>query len=159
MSNLIANLPLFFQDINEDDNTYIDRLYRIFLQDFVFDRTMICGRFVGVEKTEVDGKRERFWHLITEGPIQRRQLDYWRCQRMPWIRILIDLHQDKSVMVWENQRGRYNNICIFSREAKLFVLIRKYKDYGLLHTAYPVFEKHREGKLVEEYQKWYGRTT
>jgi len=110
----------------------------------VFSRELSNGNpvFRGIRvscqrRPETDGEWFAFWHLISEGHVEDERIpDMRRCERLPWVRWIIDhADNDNEIDVWEYQNRRAKNIYLWYREEYLVVLSRR-NGYFLLKTAF-----------------------
>jgi len=111
---------------------------------------------VGTKRYPLEqGKEATFWHLISEGDIEKDRLpDLRRCERIRWPRPTIEHATNVGVKVWRNQRGGETRVCIWCEAAEFLVVLAKRSTYYLLWTAYPVVEEHRKRKLRKEYEAY-----
>jgi len=99
-----------------------------------------------------------FWHLIQEGQIEEeRTPDLRRCERIGWIRAVIENEADPRVKVWENERlkdrGPDRRVILWLDEEFLVVLGDR-RTYWLLLTAYTTDRANRIEKLRREYEAY-----
>jgi len=137
-------------------NGYVSALYRYYRQDFENSRPTFDGVNVGTKRYPLEqGKEATFWHLISEGDIEKDRLpDLRRCERIRWPRPTIEHATNVGVKVWRNQRGGETRVCIWCEAAEFLVVLAKRSTYYLLWTAYPVVEEHRKRKLRKEYEAY-----
>ena len=103
-----------------------------------------------------DGKEAGFWHCVSEGASEEQRLpDLRRCERIRWIRTVIEHANDESVDHWTNRRGADTRHLIWWNESFLVVLAERTRrrdgfQYFQLITAYCTTEEHRKKKLRKD---------
>lgn len=155
---MIDWLPdLLLLETYDSKDKYIEVLYEYFHLDFIVRAPMFRGTKISLKKYPLseDGKEATFWHLITEGHIERnRILDIRRCERIRWPRPIIENCELNEIKIWKNKRKGENRICIWFENAEYLVILAERKGYTLLWTAYPVIMEHRKKKLNKEYEEY-----
>lgn len=139
-----------------DWNAYLDAIYAAYMQDIVHDRPQFRGLRVAHRRVpESQGKGAGFWHVISHGKTEDdRIIDIRRCERIRWIRHLIDNEgNDQDITSWENERGRESNVLLWLQEEYLVILGRR-SDHYLLRTAYHTVHAHRVEALRKERDAW-----
>ncbi len=132
---------------------YRDQLYSIFHTDFIASCPLFCGTKVvlGHQKI-VDGMEWVFWHIIQEGDDEQNRVpNFRRCERIRWIRFVIENADGGSVKVWENKRGKDTRICLCYGDWEYLVILTKRKTHLILVTAYPIEREWTKKKLQKEY--------
>jgi len=144
-----------------DWNEVEERLYAKFREDLVDDTPVLDGLPVRLKYVEGDpGKREAFWHLITEGndgdPEEARIVDFRRAERIAWIRVLIDNADDAELRRWEQNKNGKITYCIAPDDFSYLVCLAKRtaNDYYLLLTAFPVQSQKKREKHRKEYEQF-----
>jgi len=102
-------------DYGGDWERYLAALYDFFRQDFVDDKPLFEGRSLALKRLPTSqGKEATFWHLISEGRQEEERLpDLRRCERIRWIRRIIEHAADPAVKAWENERRGETRICLW----------------------------------------------
>lgn len=100
---------------------------------------------------ETQGEWLAFWHLISVGEQENDRLpDMRRCERLPWVRWIIDnADNDNDIDVWEHQNRRERNVYLWYREEYLVVLSQR-RDYILLKTAFHTPQEGYKRKLRKQ---------
>jgi hypothetical protein len=147
----IPNL-ICFRDYNGDWNAYLDALYEVYETQLARAPLRFRGVRVSCQRLpETHGKAYRFWHLISNGPIEEdREPDLRRCERLTWIAWVIE-NADTcgDIDIWENTRGSERNILLWHQEYFLVILSVR-NGYFLLKTAYCIeYENDRRKKRRE----------
>jgi hypothetical protein len=147
---------LRFADFGGDWQRYEAALYEAFCLDFVQARPAFRNQAVHLKRHPLlDGKEATFWHFITEGPNEHLRIpDLRRCERIRWPRAIIQHHDDPSLKVWENLRGRDRRVCLWLESEEYLVVLADRGAYVLPWTAYLVTESHRKRKLQKEYEDY-----
>jgi hypothetical protein len=145
-----------FQDCQADTDRIVARAYEYFRRDFVESKPEFRGTMLGLKRLPLDdGKESTFWHLITSGnDAYKRRIELIRCQRIPWVRAIIENANDDAVLQWENVRQGEKRLCLWLERHNYLVILSHRKGYYLLWTAYDVSTRHKQRKLKSEYLNW-----
>ena len=98
--------PIWLPGVLSMDGSWdktLEKLYRIFENDFIIGRPLFGELPVWWNNRKVDGQYEEgFWHLITktEHSIMDRVPDFDRAKRLPWCAPAIINHNDPLVKCW-----------------------------------------------------------
>ena len=140
-----------------DWNAYVEEVFSVFEADFINPRALFRNQEVRLRWMPVyKGKPSAFWHLIQEGQIEdERTPDLRRCERIAWIRAIIDNANDPKVKQWENDRpgsgGVQRQVLLWLAEQDFLVVLGKREGYYLLKTAYQTSRGKTREKLLKEY--------
>jgi hypothetical protein len=139
-----------------DWERYVEQVYEAFRGDLIESDVRFRGLPVAVRRVPFDrGKEAGFWHVMQEGPIEDERIpDIRRCERVRWIRALIECNDSEKVQTWESKRGSELRVVIALDDFTYVVVLSMRKGYVLLITAYAVEETHRQRKLSREYDAW-----
>lgn len=139
-----------------DWSTYVDTVYAEFRGDFFNHQVFFRGRRVSVRKEPRDqGKEAGFWHAISEGPKEmERTPDLRRCERVRWVRVLVESVDEASLPTWESKRGSDRRILIALPDFTYVVVLADRKRYVLFLTAFYIEQQHRRDKLKQEWEAW-----
>jgi len=136
---------------------YIDSVYDAFRKDFIDSVPMFEGKAVLCRKDPIyDGKKAGFWHCVSEGKTENdRTPDLRRCERIGWVRAILEHATEPGIDIWENERQGERRKLIWFREEFLIVLaLRPGKRGGSTYyqflTAYRTMEEHRKWRLRKE---------
>lgn len=138
---------------------YIDAVYAVFHRDFVARRALFNGRkllLIGRDTELVRGKERRFWHCVSDGAIEdERLLDLRRCERMSWMRPVIENAFSSNIAVWtEKHSGKGVRPHLWFNEEYLVVLERLWKgDYRPITTLHTLKE-HQVRKYRKRRDEW-----
>jgi hypothetical protein len=157
MTNVEWLPPLVLMSEHQGDwNVYVGDLYRHYLRDFVQSRPTYDGKSVQTKRMPAEQRKEAtFWHLISEGTVEADRLpDMRRCERICWVRPIIEHASDAGLKVWQNERKGDIRVCLWFEAAEFVVILAKRTGYYILWTAYPVVEEHRKRKFRREYEEY-----
>ncbi|RJO59889.1 hypothetical protein C4544_07530 [candidate division WS5 bacterium] len=145
-----------FEKYGGDWDKYLDALHTFFKNDFIDSKPCFRGRRLGLKKHPLEkGKEATFWHLISEGKVEKeRTPDLRRCERIRWPRPVIENDIDPAVKVWENKRKTETRILLWLEQEEYLVVLADRKEYILPWTAYMVTKDHQKIKLEREYQQY-----
>lgn len=122
---------------------YINAVFEIFSSDFVQCRPRLHGLPVTCRRDPIfDGKEAGFWHCVSEGRDEvNRTPDLRRCERIGWIRALIENPDAPGVDVWRCRKNRDWRTYLWLKESYLVVLGER-KGYYQLITAFCTDRAH-----------------
>ena len=145
---------IYFEDYGNDWSRYIDAVYAVFYRDFIENKPDLNGLPVFIKRDPIDqGKESGFWHLISEGEHEEnRQPDFRRCERVAWIKAIIEHEKDPEIKTWINKRGRSRRKLLWCEATEYLVVLDARRNHWVLWTAYPVTNKHRKIKLQRDYE-------
>jgi len=158
MCELPAWLPplVLLQDYHGDWGSYLDALYDGFSKDFLGQRPKFRGKRTGLKRHPVvQGKEATFWHFIQEGPVEEDRIpDLRRCERIRWVRAIMEHEADPSIKSWTEERGSSRRVHLWHEEAEYLAVLDEREEYVLPWTAYTVTQEHRKQKLRKRYERW-----
>jgi hypothetical protein len=139
------------EDYGGDWKKYINAVFAIFYQDFIETQPTFQGKWVRCRRDPMyDGKEAGFWHCVSEGANEdQRTPDLRRCERIGWVRKVIEHANDAHVDVWVQRKGRDDRIHIWYREAYLVVLGDRGQLCQLI-TAFCTDREHTKRKKRQE---------
>lgn len=144
---------------------YINRIYQIFLHDFVDSQPVFEGKTVRIRyQPKIDGRIQAFYH-ITSTEYQKetdRNLDAKRCSRIKWPRSFIENYRCdpsgcidcKGIKYWEEPYGSNQRIYLLFEKEMYVVILERRPDYILLITAYYLDYPHSLRKLLKRYNQY-----
>ena len=142
---------------NGDWPTYENKIYEAFLDTIVRTEILFQGLRVNAQyRPETRGKGFSFWHTISEAVDRRnrneedRIPDFRRCERIHWIRWVIENAGKDGFSWWENQRSGNTHVVIWAEKHDFAVVLAKRRDYYVLKTAYPEIKPHRRSSFEAE---------
>lgn len=158
MSTLPAWLPelIKLEDFNGDWNRYIDEVFSIFYRDFIENQPKFQNKWVRCRRDLIKGKEAAFWHCTSEGPDENnRTPDIKRCERIGWIKTVIEHSDSPKVDYWSVRRRGETRWLLWFNEEFLIVLGERLRKrdgfkYMQLITVYCTEEEHRKEYLRKE---------
>jgi len=158
MTNKPSWLPdiISFSDYNSNWNKYLGKLYEIFKKDFIDSKPQYDNKPVLFNNRQINNYPACFWHLITEDKVEHydrmseENISLLRCERICWIRPVIENHSDNIVSVWENKRKRKTNTIFFLEDLDYIVILTNVKNRFYLLTAYYINHSHRKEQIIRE---------
>ncbi|MFH1900043.1 MAG: hypothetical protein ABIJ83_02100 [Patescibacteria group bacterium] len=158
MTNKPSWLPdiISFSDYNSDWNNYLRKLFEIFKNDFIDSRPLYKNKPVLFDNHQINNYPACFWHLITEDKVEdcdrvsEKNISLLRCERVCWIRPVIENHSDSIVSVWENKRKRKINTIFFLEDLDYIVILTNVKNRFYLLTAYYINYSHKKEQIINE---------
>lgn len=145
-----------FEDFEGKWEKYLPELYKIFDEDFIKSKPVFRGTTLALKRHPIiEGKEYTFWHIISEGDIENeRTPDFRRCERIKWVRKIIENSEDQVIKFWENNHRGERRFCLWFESHDYLIVLGQRKSYILLVTAYPVTQNHTKRKLEKEYQAY-----
>ena len=146
----LPNLMMMADYGNSWDN-YIAAVYGIFQADFVITQPQFEGRPVRCRRDPLyDGKEAGFWHCVQEGADeQQRTPDLRRCERIGWIRAIIENRNSPQIDHWQNDNRGESRHYLWFAEWYLIVLADRKRLFQLI-TAFCTDRPHTIRKLIKE---------
>lgn len=153
MTTQPAWLPelLLMADHDNSWNSYISAVYGLFATNFVASQPQFDGRSVRCRRDPLyDGKEAGFWHCVQEGADEaQRTPDLRRCERIGWIRAIIENCAEAEIDKWANDiRGELRHYLWYA-EQYLIVLAERKHSFQLI-TAFCTDRQHTIRKLRKE---------
>ena len=124
-------------------------LYAIFCRDIRDHNLKYSGNAVWIFRVLEDGKERIFWHLTTRNTkrqkIPRRKRKFYpkgqeyteterlpdlrRCERLPWVKPLIEHPTEPEVTAWDYEEGDQTvKTYIWIKDYDFVVIMKKYPD-------------------------------
>jgi len=163
MNNVVSWLPALIklEDFNGDWNRYIDYTFSIFYKDFIESQPKFKNCWVRCRRDLIQGKEAGFWHCTSEGSKgEDRTPDLRRCERIGWVRAVIEHYDDINVDCWPNIRHGECRWVLWLNEEFLVILGERTRKrdgfrYFQLITAYVTEKEPRKRKLRKEKDTYY----
>jgi hypothetical protein len=135
---------------------YEEAVYARFYSDFIASRPTLQDMPVYVTINLVRGKERTFWHCIQEGPVEEERIpDLRRCERISWIRPVIEHVDSPEVRQWVNERRGKNRSILWVDSAEFLVVLEPRGSAWYLWTAYPVTSEWKKVRLFKECEAFY----
>lgn len=132
---------------------YCQLIYDRFLADFIASQPRHLGLPVKCRRDPIfEGKEAGFWHCVSEGPNESTRIpDTKRCERIAWVKAIVENSHDPDVLSWENDHRGDRRQYFWFKEAYLVVLgVRK--GYFQLITAFCTDREHTRRKLRADFK-------
>lgn len=152
-------------------------LYSIFCHDIRDNHLLFRGNNVWIYQEKEDGKEKIFWHLTTREdkrqsiPRRKEKLypppqvtpqpqpperlpDLRRCERLLWVKPLIEHPSDPHVLAWDYEEGdRTIKTYVWLRGYNFVVIMKKYPNgKRRLITSFYVDEEYKEKDFGRKYE-------
>ncbi|MGI6296338.1 MAG: hypothetical protein ACOX3G_09640 [Armatimonadota bacterium] len=148
---------ILLDDYDGDWHSYIEVVYDYFCRDFVSSKPAFEDKRFGLKRhPELEGKEATFWHVTSQGRDESERVpDLRRCERIRWLRPMIEATAHSKVRCWRNKRKANEERVVIALEDFSFVVILADRgDYVLLWTAYCVDHESRREKLLKDYKEY-----
>jgi len=137
-----------------DWSRYVKAVYQAFHDDFIASQPKYKGGWVRTRRDPMSsGKEWGFWHCVSEGNVEDDRVpDLRRCERIRWVRAIIENHTDSQIDVWVRNDGRRGRkVHLWFGEEYLVVLGERQKGrrYQLI-TAFCTDRGHTVRKMRRE---------
>lgn len=143
------------EDYNGSWHEYIEAVYEIFRRDFVLDKPYFRGQRLRLKRYPMSQEKEStFWHMTSEGSNEKERVpDLRRCERISWVKPIIENSRDTSVKAWENKRKGETRVCLWLEGYEYLVVLARRRDFILPWTAYTVSRSHQKDKIQKQFEK------
>ncbi|MEK7202910.1 MAG: hypothetical protein AAB653_01195 [Patescibacteria group bacterium] len=148
----LSELILF----NGNWEEYEEKLYSVFKSDFLDGRVCFLERKVEIIKEPKFKDREwSFWHLTSTGRIEsEREPDFRKCERIGWIKLIIESFPHDNIISWEIVEKGRPRICLCYGDWEYLVILKKVHSRFILITAHPIDFKNTKNKLKRQYEEY-----
>ena len=143
-------------DFNGDAIAYLEDRYALFRNDFVLNKPRFRGMWLGLKKHPLyDGREASFFHFTHEGRVESERLpDLARCERLAWIKFIIDNSDDPDLKVWKKPNGRNDRIFIYHEEESYVLILEDRGSFILPWTAYLVKYNNVHRGFLKDYDQY-----
>lgn len=104
-----------------------------------------------------DGKEKIFWHLTSRDDKEtgERLPDLRRCERLPWVRPMLDYPEKREVLAWDHEEGDGTiKTYVWLENHDFVVIMKKYPDgRRRLITSFWVEYANTKRKLRKKYDR------
>ena len=148
---------LLLDDFGGNWERYLQAQYDCFRRDFIESQpTAFHPKRWAMKRHPVEhGKEATFWHVISNGETERDRLpDMRRCERIGWIRPMIDCCRTNRLRCWKVERGSKLRPIIALPDFSYLVVLQEAAEYVMLWTAYYVPGTRRREKYATEWREW-----
>jgi hypothetical protein len=143
---------------NNNWNRYLEAVYEVFALDFLASMPAYPERRFALKRHPLLQEKEAtFWHITSTGQVEaERPPDLRRCERIVWIRPMIEAIGTDRVHAWKNVRERSTRVLISLPDFSYLVVLddREASGFIMLWTAYPVEHENQRARLRKEYEKY-----
>lgn len=152
---ILPNL-ICLEDYGGSWDEYLSALHACFTKDFIDSTPSFQGKRLGLKKHPIiQGKEATFWHFISEGDIEaERTPNLRRCERLSWIRPIIEGHPHESIKLWIEFRGSEERIHLCYGEWEYLVVLVDRGDYIIPWTAFHIEHNHSKRKFERKYKAY-----
>ncbi|WP_246814641.1 oxidoreductase [Nissabacter archeti] len=121
-----------------DFQKYIDLIYQEFVDSILYSKLTFQGLPVRPRyQPEYNGKELGFWHMTSTGEKEEeREPDIRRCERIKWLRWVIENHTNPAISSWKETRAGVTEVVLWVEQEQYVVVLSERRDYWLLKTAY-----------------------
>lgn len=146
-----------------DTEKYIEILYEIFKKDFIDSHPTFNNKPVLFDKALDGGKPNTFVHVTTETDTitKSRVLSLRRCERISWLRQIIDNNSDARVLVWTKEhysrKRKTNRVCLYLECADYLVILDENKHGYYIITGIYVDYPYQKKRHLKEFEKFSNR--
>ncbi len=136
---------------------YIEVVYGAFRDDFIENKVFYLKKKIIFRSEPLfQGKEWIFWHLTSEGKDEEKRTPCLRrCERIKWIKPIIEWSKRREIKVWKNERNKRERTCLCTEEWEYLVVLEEKKNKTVLITAHYVDQNHRKRKLENEYNLYH----
>jgi len=148
------------EDFNGDSEAYIANLFSVFTRDFINTIPTFRGKKIFYDKKDDAGKPQAFTHITTEENRQtkQRELCLRRCERIAWIKAVIEHANDPKILVWEREqktsKRRAVRTFLFLENEDFLVILQEIKWGHYLITAIYVDNPNQKRKHLKAYETY-----
>ena len=139
---------------------YLEAVYAQFYVDFVQTRPSFRGSRLGLKRHPIEQEKEStFWHLISEGELEAdRTPDLRRCERVGWLRPMIEQEEARQLPTWTQERRGEQRIAISLPDfSYVLILAPRPTKTGVMYlpwTAYCVEYEHKRRRLQQDWVRY-----
>ena len=144
---------LLLEDYNNRWERYLDEVFSVFYRDFIETQPQFQNKWVRCRRDLIKGKEAAFWHCISKEPNENnRTPDIRRCERIGWVRAIIEHSLSSKVDCWPVRKKREVRKLLWFNEGYLVVLAERHRkrddfQYMQLITTYCTEKERRKEKL------------
>lgn len=147
-------------DFDGDPRKYVEHLFSLFTRDFISNPPSFRGKKVLFAKGNDNGKPKAFVHITTEEDktTKERNLALRRCERIAWIKAIIEHCDDPSILIWEaehfGKKRTTNRIYLFLECDNFLIILEEMKWGHYMITVIYVDMPHQKRKHLQAHQNF-----
>lgn len=156
-------------DFGGDWFKYDSFLYTLFSRDFIKNDLYFRGKVVRIRKHPKEGDKEQAYFHVTSTntsnakDMNDREPDLRRCERIEWIRLLIENHRCADgccslPKIWSDNNNGNTRWTILFEEVRFLVILEERPQYYLLITSFYIIGKRQLEKKLEAFKKFQQKT-
>lgn len=143
-------------ELSGDPLEYIELLYGCFSRDFIESKPAFEGRQVHHDRNDDGGKCACFIHITSkdEQDADGRVIDLRRCERLHWIRPIIENHINDEVLRWEEENRKGKRVFLYLSDERFVVILQAFKYGFMLVTAYYVEHDGTHHRYLKKHERF-----
>ena len=103
----------------------------------------------------IDGKEATFWHLTSEGKVEEeRTPDIGRCERIGWVRSVIEHAHENCIRVWSEPRRAESRVHLWLVPENYVVVVAERAEYCLPWTAFLAKSERQKQALARRFKEY-----
>ncbi len=146
-------------DFEGNVELYLENVFSIFKKDFIDKRPLFKNKNVLYNKNDENGKPNGFMHITTEEDkiTRERNTCLRRCERIGWIRLVIENSNKQEVLAWEketrNPKGKWvKRTFLFLKKQDFLVILEELKNGFLIISSIYVDNTGQKKKHLRDYK-------
>lgn len=153
--------PLRYEEFQGDWSEFLAAVYEVFVRDFKQSKPYYEGHLVTHDARTEHGKEAAFWHITSsaDAATQQRLPDLRRCERVSWIRPIIEHAGDEDLKVWREPRRRGVRIHLWLEQLDYLIVLAQGRRVMILVSAYCVDSGHARRNLTRRWRRFAGKQT
>lgn len=143
-----------------DSEKYLEKLFETFKKDFIDSKPKFNGKQVLHDKNLDGGKPNTFVHITTETDreTKKRILSLRRCERIGWIKPIIEHTDDPAVLVWQKKQATSKRPAVrtylFLEQENFLIVLQEIKFGHFIITAIYVDNPNQKRKHLKAYETY-----
>lgn len=153
------------EDFDGNVQSYLEHIFSIFKNDFIDNRPSFQGRGVLHDRKDDNGRPQGFVHITTEENHNsgERELCLRRCERIGWIKLIIENSHDPVVLVWVKElhspkRKWVKRTFLFLEKESFLVILEEIKYGFYMITAIYVDSEKQKEKHLRDHKRYTNNT-
>lgn len=151
---------IYYEDYESDWSKYEIELYSVFREDFIESKPTYNNKVVTIRRHPIEfGKEECFFHVtcVDYNNDGIRVPDFRRCERVRWIRSIIEKADGDplAVLIWKKRYKANYRVHLLCESERYMVVLEEREHYCLLITAFYIEREHTLRKKLKEYTDYH----